>query len=50
MMTAVTTTGVGRARTSQASQESAVEDHSQPGSSHKSIFEKHQTARSLLGL
>jgi len=40
MMGAVTTTGVGRATTSQASQESAVEDHSQPSSSHKSIFSK----------
>jgi len=37
MMGAVTTTG---ARTSQASQESAVEDHSQPGSSRTSIFSK----------
>jgi len=40
MMGAVKTTGVGRARTSQARQESAVEDHSQPGSSRKSIFSK----------
>ena len=40
MMGTVTTTGVGRARTSQASQQSAVEDHSQPGSSRKSIFSK----------
>ena len=39
-MGAVTTSGAGRARTPQASQESAVADHSQPGSSRKSIFSK----------
>jgi len=35
MMGAITTTGVGRARTSQASQESAVADHSHPASNRK---------------
>ena len=39
-MGAITTSGAGRARTAQASQESAVADHSQPGSSRKSIFSK----------
>jgi len=38
MIGAVTTSGAGRARTSLAGQESAVVDHSQPGSRRNSFF------------